>query len=190
MKKIKKHMLILLAALLMVTPAVMGQNMSKKEAREKARAEKKAAQQAAEAANTAKIRQLIEQRHFVLEANFLSNKSGGQISVTSTLNFVMVEKDKATFQFGEGSRVGYNGVGGLTMDGQVRNYEYTTDKKGMIHLDFQISTSAGTIFVSMMITPASSDATATISSMGSKKLYYRGKIVAPEESRVYKGMSI
>ena len=186
----KKQIMILFMALLVAMPAVMGQNMSKKEARAKAKAEKKAAREAAEAANAAKIIKLIEQRHFVLEANFLANKGGAQISVSPTLNFVMVEKEKATFQFGGGSQVGYNGVGGVTMDGNVQNYKYDIDKKGTIHLDFQISTSLGTIFITMSIMPATSNAQATVSSMGSRKLYYTGQIVAPEESRVYKGSTI
>jgi hypothetical protein len=186
----KKQVFIWMMALLVAVPAAYSQNISKKEARAKAKAEKRAAREAAEAANAAMVQQLIEQRHFVLEATFLANKGGQRFSVSPTLNFIMVEKDQATFQFGEGSRVGYNGVGGVTMDGRVQNYKYKTDKKGVIHLDFQIATSMGTIFVSMMIMPATANADATVSGTGPNKLYYTGNIVAPEKSRVYKGSTI
>jgi uncharacterized protein YdeI (BOF family) len=186
----KKQIIIAMMALLVAMPVGYGQQMSKKEARAKAKAEKKAARAAAEAANVEMIKGLIEQRHFVLEATFLANKQGQRISVSPTLNFIMIEKDKATFQFGGGSQMGYNGVGGVTMDGRVQNYEYTTDKKGIIHLDFQIATSLGTIFVSMTIMPQTSHADANITGTGGKKLYYTGDIVPPEKSRVYKGSSI
>ena len=186
----QKQIMILFMVFLVTTSAVMGQDMSKKEARAKAKAEKKATKEAAEAVNAAKITTLIEQRHFVLEANYLANRGGSRITVNPTLNFVMVEKDKATFQFGGGSQVGYNGVGGVTMDGRVQNYKFNIDKKGVIQLSFQISTSRGTVFISLTVVPATSSATATVSSMGPEKLYYTGQIVAPEESRVYKGMTI
>lgn len=176
-------------ALVLMVPAGYGQ-MTKKEARAKAKAEKKAARAAAEAANAAMVKDLIENQHFVLEANFLADKTGRRISVTPTLNFIMIEKDKATFQFGEGSQVGYNGVGGVTMDGNVQNYEYKQDKKGIYHVSFQISTSLGTIFVSMTIMPPTSRADATVQGTGGKKLYYSGEIVPPEKSRVYKGSTI
>ncbi len=184
-----KKIFLFLFALALVMPASFGQ-MTKKEARAKARAEKKAARAAAEAANAAVVKKLIEDRHFVLEATFLADKTGRRISVTPTLNFIMVEKDKATFQFGGGSQVGYNGVGGVTMDGNVQNYKYKVDKKGVYHLSFQISTSLGTIFVSMTIMPATSRADATVQGTGGKKLYYTGEIVPPEKSRVYKGSTI
>jgi hypothetical protein len=186
----RKQFFIWMLALLVAMPIAYGQQLSKKEARAKEKAEKKAARAAAEAANAQLVQQLIDQRHFVLEATFLANKGGQRISVTPTLNFIMVEKDKATFQFGGGSQIGYNGVGGVTMDGRVQNYKYTSDKKGIIHLDFQISTSMGTIFISMTIMPQTSRADATVSGTGSKKLYYTGEIVAPEKSSVYKGSTI
>ena len=186
----KKQVFIWMMALLVAMPAAYSQNISKKEARAKAKAEKRAAREAAEAANAEMIKGLIEQRHFVLEASFLANKGGQRINVSPTLNFIMVEKEKATFQFGGGSQIGYNGVGGVTMDGRVQNYEYTADKKGIIHLDFQIATSLGTIFVSMTIMPQTSHADANITGTGGKKLYYTGDIVPPEKSRVYKGSTI
>lgn len=179
----KKLMILLFVAL--VSFPVMAQKMTKEE-RKAAKVAKKEAQAKADAERAVVLKQSIDDRQFVLEALFLADKRGQRIVVDPILNFVGIDHDKAAFQFGNGSDIGYNGVGGVTVDGNVSNYKVSVNKKGIYSIDFRISAPIGSVFVSMTVT-STGQADAVISGNTSTKLKYSGNLVPLSESRVYKG---
>lgn len=178
-----KKILIYILVALMAIPAI---GQKSKEDKKAAKAAKKEQQAQADAERAAVLNTSIEAKQYVLEANFLSDKYGQRLVVESSLNFVGIDVDKCAFQFGNGKDIGYNGVGGVTVEGNVANYKMSQNKKGMYSIEFNVSTSAGTIFVVVTASPTGS-ADATISGSGSQKLTYSGTLVPLSESRVYKG---
>ena len=72
------------------------------------------------------------------------------------------------------------------MEGSANNYKMSQNKNGMYTIDFQVSATAGTIFVVLSVSPTGA-ADATISGNTSQKLIYSGTLVPLGESRVYKG---
>ena len=188
----KKYMLIL--GVLFITYTVYSQDdtvsqvMTKQEqkqlAKEKRQAERLADEQQAKEATD----QMMQQRQFVLEADYLSGRTGQRVPVTSTLNFIRVDSTEAVLQLGSASGMGYNGVGGITVDGNITKYDMTKKegKKGTTYnLTLYIMSNIGTYDVQFWISP-NGQADATVRSTTRGSLTYSGRLVPLDESRVYK----
>ncbi|NIA10073.1 MAG: DUF4251 domain-containing protein [Nitrospiraceae bacterium] len=169
--------------------ASVGYGQSRKEVRKQEKQAKKEARAKEEAVNKKLTKLMIESRKFVLEANFLSDEQGQRISVTSSVNFIVVNGTKGAFQFAEGNRLGYNGLGGATVEGNIQDYKYSVNKKGVYYVEFQIISSVGTIFVTMSVMSPSLRADASIKGNTSAQLNYSGYLVPLDQSRIFKGMS-
>lgn len=130
---------------------------------------------------------ILENKEFVLEANFLGNRYGQRINVTSTLNFILVDSTNAVIQIGSQTGAGYNGVGGITTEGQVTEYELTkNDKKNNFSLTMNVMTNIGIYDIFMNIS-ADGHASARLSGLRGGQLTYTGRIVPENESYVYQG---
>lgn len=76
---------------------------------------------------------LLQQKAFVLEATQLYGPRGNMMQVSPSTNFFAVRKNKLIFQTGLGSG-GRNGVGGMTAEGFINQYEFNpgkTNKKAL-----------------------------------------------------------
>lgn len=154
------------------------------------RQEKKEVKKARMTENFYFLGSLLDAKRFVLEADFLENTYGYRLPVTSTLNFIIIEESKGILQTGADSRMGYNGVGGVTAEGTVRGWKVYKDPKKMIYrLHFNLLTNIGTYDIFMTIA-ADNRATATISGQRHGKLTWEGHLVTINDSRVYKGMTL
>lgn len=133
---------------------------------------------------------MIRLQRFVLEADYLSNKYGNKIPVSPTINFIMVDSLNAIMQIGSAYSIGYNGVGGETLDGRITKYEYglVGKKKDSYSISMNFMSSLGNYDIHIMVNPEGS-ADATIRGNWSGQLNYYGKLVPLGESKVYKGMS-
>ena len=180
---------VVIAVLCLLSVSSFSQELSKKEQRKlyKEIKKEKMAEEAALQAEFVKI--MLHQRRFVLEAQQLRDRRGNMIHVSSMINFVAADSISGVIQVGSNSYVGMNGVGGITVEGSISNYEYTyNEKKGYHFLKYNLHTSSGTYDVRMNISPAGK-ADATISSSWPGKLTYVGNLIPPASSRVYKGRS-
>ncbi len=72
---------------------------------------------------------LLQKKYFVFTADFAVNKEGISFVVDLMLNFMSVVGETVTFQFGRNSRLGWNGVGGITAHGTLANYKFNPGKK-------------------------------------------------------------
>lgn len=135
------------------------------------------------------MQNLLEDQCFVLEADYLGNGYDRR-PVVSTLNFIMVDSSATVVQTGNNFGVGYNGVGGLTVEGRVSKYVIVVDKK---HKSFTVtwnmSSTVGFYNISMSVS-SSGRATATLTSNTSGRLVYDGWLVPVSESRVFQGSKI
>ena len=165
-------------------------SLSKREQRKLAKEERKA-EKAKEEERIAKlVEYMAENQQFVLEANMLFDKYGQSFPVHSNINFVAVDSTEGVVQIGSNSYIGSNGVGGVTLEGSVNNYEYKeNEKKGYYTISYSLTTSLGTYDVFMTMNE-SGTADATVRGNFGGSIRYTGKVEHPSVSRVYKGMSM
>jgi hypothetical protein len=130
---------------------------------------------------------LIQNKCFVLEADYLENQYGNRIPVLSNLNFIMLDSLKAVLQTGSNFRAGTNGVGGATAEGRIAGLKVVKNQKNLSYfLRFSVSTDIGMYDVAMTIF-SNNHATATITGLTRGKLVYDGRILALYNSSVFKG---
>ena len=167
------------------------QQLSQKEIKKLQKEQKKAARAAEEERMAEVTNFMVHQQQFVLEADFLSDKYGQRVSVTPTINFVLVDSLVGTVQFGDAQGMGYNGVGGITVDGRVTKYEYSVigKKEDSYSIRLILMSSLGTYDITLMVN-SQGYADAQIRGNWSGQLNYHGKLVPLTLSRVYKGTPI
>ncbi len=132
---------------------------------------------------------ILDSREWVLEAFQIQDRYGESANVLPTLNFVGVAGDQSTVQLGSGGDIGWNGVGGITVEGSVRSYKLKEGKKKASGATLQLEVSgasSGHISLSIFVS-ADGSATATVSDNFGDRLTYRGRIVPLAQSTVYKG---
>jgi len=131
---------------------------------------------------------IIEQRKFVLEADYIMNRKGESFSVSSNINFIYIDSATAVFQFGSTYLIGVNGVGGVTVEGKIKDYQLTKRKSGSYYIRISVSSSIGFFDINLNIT-STGVADADISTMSNKKINYSGRIKSLSQSNVYQGRS-
>lgn len=133
---------------------------------------------------------MLDSMSFVLEAYNLRDAWGNMAIVPSTLNFIMVDSSIAVIQIGSNSRIGPNGVGGVTAKGTVSGWRLQKNSKHKSFTVFMTITTPIGIYDVNMFVSANGKATATISGLSRGKLIYDGDLVPLSESRVYEGRSL
>jgi hypothetical protein len=179
---------LLLLISLMLSPGLYVQDQkSAKETRKEA-SQRKKEEKKAQIDKIFKITSdLLEGRRFVLEAQFLKNTWGYRAPVTSNINFISIDSLAGTLQVGSMQRVGYNGVGGITVVGRVTNWKLEkNDKQQNFYLRLTIQGNFGIYDITMSIN-YDGYSYATITGMSYGSLTYEGNLYAIETSSVFKG---
>ena len=177
MKRVIKNTGKVLLTLVFLSVSVLGnaqeKSMDKRIKKEKRKAELKA--------NYAALDSMLENRSFVLEAYYLANKYGNfRIPVSPNVNFIRVNSQKGVLQTGVNSDLGYNGVGGVTAEGNISGWKIEKDSKRLSHfLRFNIHTAIGTYDIALSVT-ADNHARAVISGLGPGQLIYEGQLETPD----------
>ncbi len=149
--------------------------------------DKKASRDSTLTAKFEYTKQMLQNKDFVLEADYLANRMGERMPVSSTLNFISVDSTNAVLQIGRNTGIGYNGVGGVTAQGNVTRYKLQTDnKRKSFYLSFSVTTPIGSYDINMSV-GADGYANATLTGISSGQLIYTGYLVPIENSSVYKG---
>jgi hypothetical protein len=168
------------------------QMMTKKEQKQLAKEYRESVRQAEEKKNVKLTDSLMNQHRFVLEADYISGTSGQRYLVSSNLNFISIDSSEAVLQLGSNTGFGYNGVGGITVEGNITKYKMTKKegKKGSSYnVTLFIMSNLGTYDIQLWVS-SSGQADATVRGNTSGSLTYSGRIVPINESRVYKARSI
>lgn len=166
--------------------------MSAKEQRQLAKEKKIAEKEAEEALMLEMLSEIISSRRFVLEADYVSGNSGVRQPVSSNLNFILVDSLEATLQLGSPWGLGYNGVGGITIDGDVNKFEITerkTKRGTTYNITMYVSSAMGTYDVQFWIS-TNGNAEATVRGNYSGSVTYSGRVKALKQSKIYKGSSV
>jgi hypothetical protein len=166
--------------------------IDKKEQRKLAREHRQAEKQAEALKKKQQVAELIDSHRFVLKANYINGSRGERQVVSSNLNFIIIDSTEATIQLGSGWGIGYNGVGGITVDGRITKFEVNKkeSKKGVSYsVTVYILSGIGQYDVQFWISQNGS-ANATVRGNYPGSVTYSGDIVALKEARIYKAQPI
>jgi len=156
------------------------------------RKEKKETEKIMLAANFYAQDTILNLKEFVLEADYLQGRRGELISVRRNINFIKVQDARGTLQTGSTSNgfsrsLNDNGVGGVTIEGNISNYKVKRNTKSLSHnVTFELTSSLGTFNINMNIM-ADNTASATITSARSTHLTWKGTLVALFNTNVFRG---
>ncbi len=134
---------------------------------------------------------LLQSKAWVIEAYTVLDRYGKSFQLNPTLNFVGVKENEGVLQLGFNGLIGWNGVGGVTIDGDVTKYEVIVGKDNQgptVNLRFQgRGVGSATIIVSVNL---SGQASARVSGDFGDRITFTGTLVSLEESVVYKGQTL
>ena len=102
---------------------------TKKEMRAEKKADKKAERKAADAEALLKSNSLLVSKQWVLEATRVYGKSGRSFNLDPNINFVSIQEKDGVVQLSFSGLVGWNGIGGITIEGNVTRYEVKEPNK-------------------------------------------------------------
>jgi len=161
-----------------------------KETRKEASQRKKEEKNAKIASQYKLTDSLLRGKKFVLEAHFLKYSNGNRVNVVSTLNFISIDSLSAVIQVGSMQRIGYNGVGGVTVQGRISNWKLEkNDKQKNFYLTLSIQGNVDIYDVSISIDYAGY-ASATLNGINTGRLTFEGNVVSKEETVIFKGQSL
>jgi hypothetical protein len=130
---------------------------------------------------------LLEGKRFVLEARFLKASDGERFTVSSMLNFVSIDSLSATIQVGSVQRVGYNGVGGFTVQGRIGKWKLEKNPKAKnFYLVMTIQGNIDMYDVNIDIDYAGY-ATAALNGINSGRLTFEGSLVSTGSAKAFQG---
>jgi len=179
--KIKQVSLFGILGLFLITAGLNAQDIKL------TRQEKKEVRKAQLEENFYLLDSVLNAKSFVLEAEYLRNGYGYNIPVVSGLNFVKLHNGTGILQTGSSSGMGYNGVGGVTAEGNIGSWEITRNPKKLFYkVRFSLLTNLGNYDVFMTVS-ANNRATATISGLGPGRLTWEGHLMTVGNARVFKG---
>ena len=188
-----KSFLFLVFILCLGTGTIMYPHDKKAEKAAK-KAEKEAKKAAEEAAGMALFEQCVkamENRHFTVEADRIEVKRGLFTNVNSGTNFVQLEGDLATIQLSfNGSALGANGMGGLTVDGRAEDIDMKTDKKGNVTFRMRVKDASVSATITIKIAKGTNQCTAFVNSdFNGNRINFSGVMKPSGLSNVIKGRS-
>ena len=134
---------------------------------------------------------MVDNKDFVLESDYLRNRYGYQYPVSPVINFVKVEpNNEAVIQIGSDWRIGPNGVGGVTAKGKITKWKVTQNEKNRtFNVLMNVMTPIGIYDVNFSIMPGG-QATALLTGMSGGRLTFDGDLVPTDNSSVFQGLSI
>ena len=191
----KKVISMMMLGLLLLTGGIYAQDNGKavvRAERELTRAEKKALQDQMDSLSFVQAMQAVNDKAFTLEADQVVFKYGQTAYVNANTNFVSVNGDKAVVQVAFNIPVaGPNGLGGVTVDGTVSDYEVKADKKGNVYVSMNVMGIGISARVDINMFKGSNRASVTISpNFNSNRLTLNGVVLPAAQSNVFKGRSL
>ncbi|NLR91080.1 DUF4251 domain-containing protein [Flammeovirga agarivorans] len=165
--------------------------VQKKLARQKAKEEKKRQAEIYERILHEQAVSGIDSQAFVLEATQVYDRYGHTENVSSNINFVKVSGDVAVFQLGFDGVVGLNGVGGITMEGKISDYQVIEEKNGRKTVKFNVMGPLMLANMQFSVDGAGNYANVKVRAQTENiELNFRGVVKPTNHSTVYEGMKL
>ena len=134
----------------------------------------------------------INDTAFIIEADQVTFKRGYTAHVTASTNFVAVRGSNAIVQVAfNGPVSGLNGLGGITLEGSISSYKVSTDKKGNMYVELNVSGKGISAQLFISLWKDGNKATVSIlPNFNSNKLTLNGMLLKPERSNIFKGTTL
>lgn len=132
----------------------------------------------------------IRNGSWALEASNITFNNGATNIVTPSTNYVSVNNGTGTIQtaFDNTNVYSPNGLGGITLEGNISGEELGVDNEGNVYYNYLIQGSNISATVNVVITPNSNQATANISpNFSSRTMTMNGYIYPYNEAGVFEG---
>lgn len=135
------------------------------------------------------LAELTRNKTLIIEANLLRGKYQQHYQVTGD-NFILIDGDRVVLQTASSWGPGFNGLGGITLEGHVTKYEYDiTEERGPIRVIASVSMSGAGFGTLRINVSADGSASATYQDNWGGRVTFVGTAGDPVDSRVFEGMS-
>ena len=134
----------------------------------------------------------IRNGSWALEASNITFNNGPSNFVTPSTNYVAINNGTGTIQTALDDTNIYspNGLGGVTLQGNINNQELNIDNQGNIHYNYMVQGSNVSATVNIVMSPNSNQATAYITpNFGSGNITMSGSIYPYDQAGVIQGTS-
>lgn len=127
---------------------------------------------------------------WVLEANNLNFANGITRFVSSSTNYISCNEGEGTIQTAYTNfTYSPNGLGGVTVQGDILGVQTSVDKDGNVYCNFSIQGSAISATVSLTLTGGTNQASATISpNFVGQPIVFDGYLVPYSDASIFQGM--
>lgn len=158
--------------------------------RERQRAEARAVEQRQDSVAFQVAVSALKEGSWVLEANNINFFNGITRFVSSSTNYISCNDGEGTIQTAYTNFVySPNGLGGVTVQGDVSDGRMSTDKDGNVYYSFAIQGSAVSAMVYVTLTGGTNQASATVNpNFTGRSITFDGYLVPYSESTVFEGM--
>lgn len=132
----------------------------------------------------------IRAHSWALEANNVTFNNGVTHYVTPGMNFVSINDGTCVVQTALNNSNIYspNGLGGVTLEGNITGEELKMDKDGNVYYNYNIQGAQISATVNVVITAMSNQASATINpNYSSRNIYMSGNIYPYKNAGVFEG---
>lgn len=165
--------------------------MSRQEARKAARAAHRKAEAARQLKDFQQAVETIKSGSFVIEVDQLLFPRGNSKFVSSLTNFISMNQGNAVIQIATSYySPGPNGLGGITVEGNVSNITASTDKKGAFYYNFFVQGAFVSATVNIQLYGNGNRASVTIyPNFNSNNLTMTGVVVPYADSNVFQGQT-
>jgi hypothetical protein len=127
-----------------------------------------------------------ENREWVVEAYLVFDKQGQSYQMDPSINFVSVVEEETIIQLSFNGLMGWNGVGGVTLEGKIGKYEHSADGKSVNITMSAMGSGLGIVDIFLSVT-GDGNGRVTVSGNWGDRITFQGKFVSLEESSVFKG---
>lgn len=193
MKKVLFLTALLLIGFTLTTVAQTGKEAraARREALKKERAARRALEAQQDSVAYFKAVEALKAGSFVLEANMVSFPTGITRFVSSTTNYVQADNGEGIVQTAF-SNFNYNpspnGLGGVTVEGDINGLEIKQDKDGNYYYSYNLQGVAVSATVFITLTGGTNQASVRISpNFNNNTLTMMGVLVPLDESDVFQG---
>ena len=185
-----KRAFVVLAMVVLPIFSLLAQDF-KELSRQEKREWRRKQQQAQDSAAYNHAVKALNTQDWVLEAYSIQGQRGNVYQVNSTTNFVMVNGNTGTVQLASPMGAGYNGLGGITVQGNISGYQLSTDKRGNVNVNFIVMGVGINATISITLFTGSNQAQAIVSSnTWGRQITYQGYLYLREDSNVFKGFAL
>ena len=178
-------MIFLIGAILFITTSAFAQQP--KLSKEERRAQRRAALEESYEEN----REIILDRRFAIEANRFADRYGRQYFLNSNANFIMADGENGVIQLAFNNGPGYNGLGGITLQGRVTKFTVHPRKNGALNTTGRMvvsGTALGAVDIFFNVNGEGNASFRVSSSYGHRFTLY-GFITHLEDTVLYQGLT-